>query len=127
MSSFNLANWEEHPTDSRYFIFRFNKVGLAEDFEQRLNTEKVQYQSHQEDGHFMFGVSRNDFERVRKLNYLVMAAHREPMIANGILRWALVLFMIAAVTIAFIGHCNKTAQDNVGIHTPPLEKRGKAL
>ena len=122
MSSFNLTNWKEHPTDSRYFIFRFNKVELAENFEQRLKTERVEYHAHEEDGQFMFAVISNDLQKARKLNYLVMAEHREPMIANGFLRWALVLFVIAAVTIAFIGHCNKKAQDTLGIHSVTLEK-----
>ena len=127
MSSFNLANWEEHPTDSRYFIFRFNKIEFAKNFEERLRTESVKYNSHEEDDQHMFAIGSNDFEKARKLNYLVMAEHREPMISNGFLRWSLVLFVIAAVTIAFIGHCNKRVLDQEGIHRVPLEKRDSAL
>ena len=127
MSSFNLANWEQHPSDSRYFIFRFNKSHFAENFEERLKSESIEYHNHEEDGQFMFAVGSNDFDKARKLNYLVMAKHREPMIRNGFLRWSLVLFVIAAVTIAFIGHCNKKAQDQEGIHRVPLEKQDSAL
>lgn len=127
MSSFNLANWEEHPTDNRYFVFRFNKLKFAENYEEKLKAASIEYHAHEEDGQFMFAVGSDDFDKARKLNYLVMAEHREPMIPNGFLRWSLVLFVIAAVTIAFIGHCNKKAPDQEGIHRVPLEKQYSAL
>jgi len=127
MNSFNLANWEQHPSDSRYFVFRFNKLHFAENFEERLKSKSIEYHSHEEDGQYMFAVGSNDFDKARKLNYLVMTDHRKPMISNGFLRWSLVLFVIAAVTIAFIGHCNKKVLDQEGIHRVPLEKRDSTL
>ncbi len=126
MSSFNLANWEEHPSDNRYFIFRFSKKPHAERFSESLRQENMVYHEHLEDGLRMFAVHRDDFDKARKLNYLVMAEHRKPMIANGFLRWGLVLFIISAVTIALIGHCNKKKSGN-DIHESQLKYEKDAV
>ena len=125
--SFNLTNWEEHPTDNRYFIFRFNKEDRAARFKELLGKEGIEFRSHEEDGLLLFAVAREDFDKARKMNYLVMAENREPMIANSYLRWGFVLFILAAVTISLIGHCNKKVVGQEGIHTIPLEKHDSAL
>ncbi len=85
------------------------------------------YEEHEEDGLRLFAVHRNDFDKARKLDYLVMAEHREPMIKNDFLRWGLVLFMITVVTIALIGHCNKQERGTDGIHEAPLKDEKSAV
>lgn len=115
MSSFNLANWEEHPTDNRYYVFRFNKQHLADRFAQLLHENGLEIKRHEEEGLYLFAVHSNNFDQARKLNYLVMAEQRQPMIGNAYLRWALVLLVLAFVTIALIGHCNGKANSAIGI------------
>lgn len=117
MSSFNMTNWEEHPRDNRYFVFRFSKMEQARRFAEMLTEKGIEYQAHEEEEMKRFAVSRADFDQARKLNYLVMAEHREPMIANAVLRWGLVLIVLAAVTIAIIGHFIKQ-----GAETGPAEQ-----
>ena len=107
--NFNLANWEEHPTDNRYFIFRFVKEPQAKHFEELLKKNELPFEMHREEEFELFAVNRSDFDKARKLNYLVMAAHREPMIANAYLRYGLVLLVLVAVTIAIIGYYRNTA------------------
>ena len=106
-----LVNYVKHPTDSNYIVFRFADQGRADSFEKALVEANVVYEKAEEPKRtrimYLFGIHKKDFQRVQKMNFLVEAAHKKPLIPFRIFRWFILLLSITAVTLASMGYCEQ--------------------
>jgi len=118
-----LVNYKDHPSDNRFKVFNFNTKEEAVYFEQLLNDGNIDYEKDEEELNslstlhftirhevekkgimYLFAVSQRDLNLVHNMNYQVSAKFRDPMIKKPFLRYALVTFFLAILTLAIIGY-----------------------
>ena len=106
----NLTNYNDHPSRKFYTVFHFYKTERASYFEELLKENDIWFESETEEQPtkttYFFGVRNNDLKQVEKLNYLVSAKYRKPIIAYKGLKWGLYIFTIIIFILAFIGYLN---------------------
>lgn len=105
-----LVNYTQHPENPKYIVFRFVDPVRAEDFENELVKNKIWFERGLEHKKqisvHLFGIHSQDFKRVEKINYLVEARHKKPLVQMAFFRWALVIFGLSAITLAIVGFCS---------------------
>ena len=108
IGNFGLVNYREHPTQKNYTVFNFMTESEANLFEEILIREKLWYEKDEDEVKagktYLFGVKKDDFERVQRANFEVAAKHRKPLITNKILRYSLLIIFFGFLAIAIIGY-----------------------
>jgi hypothetical protein len=97
------TNWYTHPGDTRYRVFSFGAVLHANEFSADLDAAGIEYERHEEDGEFLFGLHRSYFKEALRLNHLLHARHRPNFIPDRNFRWGLLVFTGAVVALAVYG------------------------
>jgi len=118
-----LVNYVKHPTNPDYVVFRFADSKRANSFEEELNKENISFEKGEEEKRtttfFLFGIHKRDFKRILKMNYLVEAKHKKPLIPFKAFRYFLILFSTLAMTLAIMGYCERkkklASQDNSNV------------
>lgn len=109
ITDLGLVNYVQHPTNSKYIVFRFADKGRADDFEKALKEYDVWFEKSQEEGRtrmfYLFAIHRKNYKKVQALNYAVEAKHRKFIVKNVFFRWLLVLFTVGITVLAFVGYC----------------------
>lgn len=103
MSLFRLANHDEHPSDPHWVVFRFGDRELADEFTGELDKAAITYERDTEGPPYLVAVRRRQREEALRLNYLVLGRHRDPIIPDRRLGWAIVAFVGIMLILAFIG------------------------
>ncbi|MEO9532950.1 MAG: hypothetical protein ABJG68_15460 [Crocinitomicaceae bacterium] len=118
IGTLGLVNYKSHPTNKQYKIFSFYSLAEAEQFKAELEERKIWFEYDQEQFEprpmlgqdqktetvYLFGVHKNDFGRVQKVNFIVSGKHRSHMIKNGFLRYALIIFFFGMLTLGIVGY-----------------------
>jgi len=106
----NLTNYNEHPSRKYYTIFHFYKTERAHYFEELLKENDIWFERETEEEPdkitYFFGVKNTDLKQVEKLNYLVSAKYRSPIIANKAIKWSLYAFTAILLVLALLGYLN---------------------
>ena len=97
------TNWYTHPGDTRYRVFSFNTELHANEFAADLDTSGVTYERHVEGDRHLFGVHRRDFKQALRLNHLLHGRHRSNFSPDRGLRWGLLIFTGAVLSLAILG------------------------
>ena len=102
-----LINYEEHPADNRYYVFRFFDEDIANEFAELLASRNVTFERDSEgveqDITVYFGIHKDHFKDALWCNNMIHAKYRKPFIPSAVGRWALLLFVALMITLAFIG------------------------
>ena len=53
---------------------------------------------------YLFGISQRDFKKAQQANFLVNAKFRDFLFKKKIVRWALVIFFLAILSLAITGY-----------------------
>ncbi|HOZ40249.1 MAG: hypothetical protein IPO05_12405 [Flavobacteriales bacterium] len=105
MALLNITNYDDHPEDPNWIVFRFGRSDLSVEFRSELDKVGIAYQS---DGAseppFLVAVKQRHRELAVRANYLVLGRHRSPFLADGILRWLVLIGVGALVTLALVGY-----------------------
>lgn len=113
-----LVNYVRHPTNPDYIVYRFGDQDRADSFEAALLEAGIEFERASEDGRtrtfHLFGIHKNDYKRTVKLNYIVEAKHKKPLIPFLGFRVFLLLFSAAALTLAIMGYCKQ--QETLASH-----------
>lgn len=133
ITDLGLVNYVQHPTNSKYIVYRFADKVRADDFEKALKEYGVWFEKSQEEGRtrmfYLYAIHRKNYKTVQSLNYAVEGKHRTFIVKNVFFRWFLVLFTIGITVLAFVGYCKnpekvkaKTSYsiDNTKTVTPSL-------
>ena len=103
-----LVNFTRHPENKNYVVFRFSDSDRAESFEKELELAKIWFEKGEEERKIktfiLFGVHKNDYKLAGKINFLVEAKHKKPLIPFKSLRYAVFLLSFIALTLALIGY-----------------------
>ncbi len=107
MNSFLFSNFEEHPTNDKFLVFRFLMKPMAEEFASTLTDRKIPFESFTEGEdqiQYFFAVKKSHQDEAKRINYLVFAKHRKPLIQNKFARLALVGTVLALILLSLIGY-----------------------
>ena len=111
ITDLGLVNYVQHPTNSKYIVFRFADIDRAADFEKALTASEIWFEKNQEQGRtrvfYLFGVHRRDFKTVQSINFAVEGKHRSFIIKNTYIRWGLILFSLSLTVLALVGYCSR--------------------
>lgn len=106
-----LVNYTRHPENKEYVVFRFPDIERANSFEEHLTKNKIWFERGAEERkqltYHLFGLHKNDFKRAERINMLVEGKHKKPLIPIAGIRWFVVLFGMAALTLAIVGYCKQ--------------------
>jgi hypothetical protein len=106
--SLDFTNWREHPSDNRYTVFFFKTENESHFFQALLEKNKIwfeySYDADETNYNYFFAVNKGNEKEVIKLNHLSVGEFRKPFIQSNLLRYALVIFMIATLGLAIIGY-----------------------
>ena len=101
-----LVNIKDHPTNSKKRVFFFKEKVQADYFEDLLKSNDFFYEKQidvEGDQTIYFGVRSNDFEKVKKLNYLTIGNFRKPFIPDKGFRYLLILISLIILGLAISG------------------------
>ncbi|TNE74061.1 MAG: hypothetical protein EP333_06100 [Bacteroidetes bacterium] len=106
-----LINYVRHPDDPNYVVFRIQDAERAESFEEELKKQQIWFergseQKRQRTFH-LFGIHKSDFKRVEKINFVVEAKHKKPLIPFKPLRYFVLFGGLAMLSLAIIGYCEQ--------------------
>lgn len=106
-----FVNYRIHPENKRYYVFRFKHKLRAEHFEMELTKAKIWFEKDFQEVNgsdmVLFGIHKNDFDRVQKINFNTEAKFRQPFIKDKLLRYFILLFTIGAITLGIISYWNR--------------------
>lgn len=106
-----LVNYKTHPSDNRYKVFSFYSQKEADLFKLELDKRNVSFETDtdevKDETIYLFAISNRDFNRAQKANFVVSANHRKPIINNKYLRYSLLFFFAAVLTLGIIGYVYK--------------------
>lgn len=104
MALLNLTNFDDHPTEPTWMVFRFKDRLMEREFLEGLDAEGIAYELSEEDGIVrLVGVKQRHREAAIRINYLVLGRHRDPFIADRTMRWAILGFALILVLLAVLG------------------------
>jgi len=100
----NLTNFDDHPTEPTWMVFRFGDREMGREFVEGLDAAGIPYESNEEgDGMRLIGVKQRYRDAAVRINYQVLGRHREPFIGDRTIRWVLIAFTLGLVLLAFLG------------------------
>lgn len=108
MALLNLTNYDDHPEDPNWIVFRFTEPGMAEEFREALREAGIGCETDNEGGPpYLVAVRQRHREAAVRANYRVLGRHREPFIGDGLLRWVVLggvgLLLALALAGALLG------------------------
>lgn len=104
MAILNITNFDDHPEDPNWIVFRFASAALAREFAAELEKSGIACErSDVTEPPFLVGVKQRHRELAVRANYSVQGRHRSPFIADRAFRWILLGFVGLLIVLAFIG------------------------
>lgn len=103
MALLNLTNFDDHPTDPTWLVFRFGDHSMGSEFIQGLEQAGIRYEADRDEGMTLIGVKQRDRDAAIRVNYAVLGRHREPFISSPYVRWGLLGLVLLAILAALIG------------------------
>jgi len=117
-----LVNYVQHPTNPKYIIYRFPDKKRADSFQEELEKKGIWFERGEEEKRsrtfHLIGIHQNDFKVTQRMNYLVEAKHKKPLIPFKALRYGLILISTGLLTLAIIGYCKR--QNILASHENPV-------
>lgn len=104
MALLNLTNFDDHPTEPTWLVFRFGDRDMGREFVEGLEAAGIPYEANEDDESMrLIGVKQRYRDAAVRINYAVLGRHREPFIGDGYIRWALIGFTLVLVVLALVG------------------------
>lgn len=104
MALLNLTNYDDHPEDPNWIVFRFAEQGMAGEFQQALRTAGIGCEADDQGGPpYLVAVRQRHREAAVRANYQVLGRHREPFIGDRLLRFAVLAIVGLLLALAIAG------------------------
>lgn len=111
IADLGFVNYVKHPTNPDYVVYRFGDAARAASFEEALNEAGIFFEKGEEERRtttfILFGIHKNDYKKTVKINFLVEAKHKKPLLPFKAFRYFMILFSTAAITLAIMGYCEQ--------------------
>ena len=104
-----FVNYTQHPTYSKYIVYRFTDENRANSFRVLLLENKIEFEEDNEEKkqqtYTLFAIHQKNYKKSMKLNFEVEKKHKKPLIPFKILRWSVVIFGIAILLLSILSYC----------------------
>ena len=103
MALLNLTNFDDHPEDPAWLVFRFTEPGIAGEYKEALREIGIGCEIDLQGGPlYLVAVRQRHREAAVRANYRVLGRHRQPFIGDGLLRWVVLggVGLLLALAIA---------------------------
>jgi hypothetical protein len=104
-----LVNYVQHPSNPSYIVYRFPDAERASSFEEELNKQNIWFEKGEDEKrgklYTLYGVHKNDYKKTAKINFIVEAKHKKPLIPFKILRYLILIIGLFMLTLAIVGYC----------------------
>jgi len=104
-----LVNYTQHPSNPNYIVYRFSDENRASSFEQELNNQNIWFEKgeskKQDNIYILYAIHKKNYKKTEKINFLIEAKHKKPLIPFKILRYFVLFFGLSILTLATIGYC----------------------
>ena len=111
IADLGLVNYVRHPSNPDYMVYRFGDAERADSFEKALIEAGIAFERASEEKkqrtYHLFGIHKNDYKKTIRMNFMVEAEHKKPLIPFKAFRYFLILFSMLALTLAIIGYCKQ--------------------
>ena len=105
--SLDFTNWRTHPTQKKYRVIFYKTAQEAAYFETLLVEHRIVFERGEDEtsykARFLFAVSKDDMEVVKRLNNITIGRYRKKFIPNTYFRLVLIAISLAVLAIAIIG------------------------
>jgi len=106
-----LVNYVKHPSNPDYMVYRFADPLRADSFAEALAEAGIEFERDEEVKrtvtYYLFGIHKNDYKKTVRINFMVEAKHKKPLIPFKAFRYFFLLIMAGIVTLAIIGYCKR--------------------
>jgi hypothetical protein len=100
----NLTNFDDHPTEPGWIVFRFPTAAQASEFIQELEKNGLRCEQDNSEGPpFLVAAKQYQREAAIRANYRVLGRHRKPFLGDPTLRWAVITLFALLLSLALIG------------------------
>ncbi|MBP6643117.1 MAG: hypothetical protein KA186_08500 [Flavobacteriales bacterium] len=104
MAILNITNFDDHPEDPMWMVFRFTERRIADEFVDGLSAVSIPFEQDESDeAPFLVGVKAHNREAAVRINYAVLGKHRSPFIADGLFRWSVIGLFAILLLMAVLG------------------------
>jgi hypothetical protein len=118
IADLGLVNYVRHPTNPDYMVYRFGDQARADSFEKALQQAGIEFERAVEErpqrNYHLFAIHKNDYKKTIRMNFMVEAEHKKPLIPFKAFRYFLILFSAFVLTLAMIGYCKQ--QEKLASH-----------
>lgn len=102
--NFDITNWQNHPSNRRYVVFKYHRIEQADYFEQLLIQEGFEYERHNEEERYLIAAPKVAEKRLLYLNNLAIGKFRNKFIPNKGFRLFVLLISAVVLGLAFAGY-----------------------
>lgn len=103
MALFNLTNFNDHPEDPNWVVFRFTEGLMVREFTDELGRASIAFEQDSDGPPYLVGVKQRHREAAVRINYRVLGRHRSPFMADKVLRWTVIGIVALAIALAVVG------------------------
>ncbi len=105
--SLDFTNWRTHPTQKKYRVIFYKTAQEAAYFETLLVEHRIVFERGEDESshkaRFLFAVSKDDMEVVKRLNNITIGRYRKKFIPNIYFRLVVIVISITVLAIAILG------------------------
>jgi hypothetical protein len=99
-----LTNYDEHPTEAGWTVFRFAQPEAAAEFAAELEQAGIRCERDEPtEAPYLVAVRDRHHEPAVRINYRVLGRRRKPFMADPWLRWTVLALVLGLVALALIG------------------------
>jgi hypothetical protein len=103
MALLNLTNFDDHPSDPTWLVFRFGDDDMAREFREGLDAAGIPHEDDLGAHPRLIAVKQRHRDAAIRIDYQVLGRHRPPFIGDGRLRWGLLGLTALLVLLALVG------------------------
>lgn len=106
---FDFTNFQDHPSNRNYLVFKFHRAEQADYFEGLIHEDAIPYERHDDTDNpekvwYYFAVPKKHEERLRYLNNLAIGKYRNKFIPDPVFRAFVFVISAIVLSLAIIGY-----------------------
>lgn len=104
--NWDFTNWQDHPANRKYVVFKYHRPEQADFFENLLREEGFDYErfDDEEEERYLIAAPKSAEKRLLYLNNVTIGKFRNKFIPNKGFRLLVMLISAIVLALAFIGY-----------------------
>ncbi len=101
--NFDITNWQDHPSNRRYVVFKYHRIDQANYFQELLEREGFEFERHDEEERYLIVAPKTAEKKLLYLNNLAIGKYRNKFIPNKGFRLLVLIISAIVLGLAFVG------------------------